>query len=70
MLETLLHLAQRFDAQYGGMASIHIQYQPYDAHWEAQASWSGGETVTTVGMTAEQAMRALEKKLSHLDFLM
>jgi hypothetical protein len=62
-LTNLLRYAENLDEVHGGMAAIHVEYVPYTAHWQAQASWSDGDTVTHVGNSPSQAMERLERNL-------
>lgn len=68
--EQLLELATKVGiahhAEFGGMASVSIQYHPYHAHWEAQASWSRGNTITVVNDYSSVAMELLEQRLLRL----
>jgi len=42
-IEQSLRLAQKLDAARGGMASVKIEYNPYEHLWTAYASWSSGK---------------------------
>ena len=63
--ETLLEQALYLH-DFGGMASIHLQYIPYKGHWECQASWSSGKTVTCADDYCDEAMEKLSQELERL----
>ena len=69
-LEKLLSLARDVNIicsnGCGGMASISVLYHPYKAHWEVQASWSNGNTVTTNHVYVISAIQQLEYELRKL----
>jgi len=48
MLETLLHEARSLASSYHqGMASVGVRWNPYEAKWEAEASWSDNTRVVS-----------------------
>ena len=63
LLNQCLEAAQCWDEPYGGMASIFVQYHPYDAHWIAQARWSSGKII---GVIAEDPDAVLALLLAQL----
>jgi len=59
LLEQCLEAARCLDQQFGGMASIDVQYHPYESHWIAKASWSSGKTIGIVKENVDEAMKLL-----------
>jgi len=53
MLETLLHEARSLANNHSahsdtkGMASVGVRWNPYEAKWEAEASWSDNTRVVS-----------------------
>ncbi len=68
-LDQLLDLAvkagfKRIDRP--GMADIYVQYRPYEARWQAQASWDDGDTETATSNDAQDAMDKLGIQLNRV----
>ena len=41
-LEIVLREAQKHDSELGGMASVGVNYNPYEGIWIVQTDWSSG----------------------------
>ena len=48
---------------YGGMASVRVQWHPYEREWQGIADWSSNRRITGVGETPAGALNALLVKL-------
>lgn len=56
LLDLSLERATSLNSRYGGMASIKLEWHPYECEWVTAASWSSGKTFQTHNKSVENSI--------------
>jgi len=62
-LEKCLIEAQKLDGHYGGMASVHTRWHPYECYWYSIADWSNNKRIMAISNTVIDSQEELIRKL-------